>query len=102
MNCSKRDCPFEAQWYPVFLIYPDRRLYPDVPGVRSMAGVALCSACKGSITPEDLLTESGWELIEAVFRMMSRGLEAHRPSTGMEFILCSSYEGQLLMRKGPV
>jgi hypothetical protein len=98
MNCQKRDCHFEAQWYPVFLIYPDRARHPEVPPIQSMAGVALCNACRATVTPEDLLTEEGWRMIEDIYRMFSRGLEAHRASTEMTFVSIVEFPGTPMMR----
>lgn len=84
MKCSRRECDAEAVWYPVMLLYADRRRWPDAEPARAICAVPICDAHRGEITLEYLLPDESFRTIARSFHSIGKAAP-RRADVRLEF-----------------
>lgn len=97
MKCIERDCQHEAKWYPVLLLYADRKRYPACAPARSLFGIPTCDEHRAARTPENLVTDEGWRMISTAFSALGK-VVPDREAIEVEFTEINGEEAQTFER----
>jgi hypothetical protein len=95
--CTRSGCANEARWFPVLLLYADRRQYPMGVPARAVLGLPTCDACKAGLRVSDVLSDDGWAQIVSGFRGAQK-VVPHRADTELTFTPLNSDEACAFQR----